>query len=139
MYRVEGGPISRRKRRQILWWEKCNISQFVKKKNPGYRIIELFCYCFLTNLGILFLARNLNYLIKNVSLIQYKDIVQIYPYLISEGDEIVRACDRHRNETVTLTKHVTKYKYMRKWMVEFISISQSSVIKIAWVNSIRLT
>ena len=36
--------------------------------------------------------------------------VPIYPYLISEGNEIVRACDRHCNETVTLTKHVTKYK-----------------------------
>ena len=45
-------------------------------------------------------------------MIQYKDFVPIYPHLISEGDEIVRACDRHRNETVTLTKHRTKYKYM---------------------------
>ena len=35
-----------------------------------------------------------------------------------KGDEIVRACDRHRSETVTLRKHVTKYKNMRKWMVE---------------------
>ena len=58
---------------------------------------------------------------KNVSFIQHKDFVQIYPYLISEGEEIVRACDRHWDETVTLTKHVTKYKYMRKWMVEFLS------------------
>ena len=65
------------------------------EKNPGYRIIELICYCFLTNLGIYFLVHKLNYLIKNVSLIQYKDFVKIYPYLISEGDEIVRACDRH--------------------------------------------
>ena len=40
---------------------------------------------------------------------------------ISEGDEIVRACDRHRDETVTLTKHVTKYKYMRIWMVQFLN------------------
>ena len=30
-----------------------------------------------------------------VSLIQYKDFVPIYPYLIIEGDEIVRACERH--------------------------------------------
>ena len=64
-------------------------------------------------------------------MIQYKDFVAIYPYLISEGDEIVRACDWHRNETVTLTKHVIKYKYMRKWMVESLSNSQSLVIKIA--------
>ena len=39
-------------------------------------------------------------------------------YLL-KGDEIVRACDRHSNETVTLRKHVTKYKKMRKLMVEF--------------------
>ena len=64
-------------------------------KNPGYRIIELICYCFLTNLGIQFQVHKLNNLIKNVSLIQYKDIVPIYPYLISERDEIVRSCDRH--------------------------------------------
>ena len=80
-----------------------------------------------------------NYLIKNVSLIQYKDFVPIYPYLISEGDDIVRACDRHWDETVTFTKHVTKYKYMRKWMVEFLSKSQSRVIKFARVNLIRMT
>ena len=40
---------------------------------------------------------------------QYKDYVPIYPYLICDWDEIVRAYDRHRNETVTLRKHVTKY------------------------------
>ena len=43
------------------------------------------------------------------------------------------------DETVTLTKHVTKYKYMWKWMVKFLSKSQSRVIKIARVNSIRMT
>ena len=53
-------------------------------------------------------------------LVQYKDFVAIYQYLISECDEIVRVCDRHRSETVNLTKHVTKYKYMRNWMVEFL-------------------
>ena len=107
------------------------------EKNPGYWIIELICYCFLTNLGIQFLVHKLNYLIKNLSLIQYKAYVLFYPYLISEGDEIVRACDRHCDETVTLTKHVTKYKYMRKWMVEFLSKSQSRVTKIAscYLNS----
>ena len=83
-----------------------------EEKNPGYRIIELICYCFLTNLRILSLVHKLNYVIKNISLIQYKDFVPIFPHLISEGDEIVRACDRHSDETVTLTKHVTKYKYM---------------------------
>ena len=33
-------------------------------------------------------------------MIQYKDFVSIYTYLISEGDEIVRACDRHWDEIV---------------------------------------
>ena len=70
-----------------------------EEKNPGYRIIKLICYCFLPQ----YLIHKLNYLIKNVSLIQYKDFVPICPYLISEGDKIVRACDRHRNKTVTLT------------------------------------
>ena len=40
-------------------------------------------------------------------------------------DEIVRDCDRHRNETGTHEKHVTKYKDVRKWMVEFLSKSES--------------
>ena len=101
--------------------------------------MELICYCFLTNLGIKFLFHKLNYLIKNVSLIQYEDFVPIYPYVISEGDEIDRPCDRHKNETVTLGKHAIKYKYMRKWMVEFLSKSPSFGIKFARDNSIRMT
>ena len=59
--------------------------------------------------------------------------------LSSELVTIVRACNRHRNETVTLIKLVIKYKYMRKWMVEFLSKSQSCGIKFARVNSIRMT
>ena len=66
-----------------------------EEKNPGFRFIELICYCFLTNLGIKFLVHKLNYLTKEVSLIKYKEFVPIYPYLISDGDEIVRACQRH--------------------------------------------
>ena len=66
---------------------------------------------------------------KNISLIQYEDFVPLYPYLISEGDEIVQACDWHRNETVTHRKHVTNYKYIRKLMIEFLSKSQSCGIK----------
>ena len=66
--------------------------------------------------------------------------VPIYPYLIIvKGDEIVRPCDRHSNETVTLRIHVTKYKHMQKWMVEFIRNFENSVIKIFRVNSIRVT
>ena len=63
----------------------------------------------------------------------------IYSYRINEVDHIVRACDRHRNETVTLREHVTTYKYMGKWMVEYRSKPQSSGIKFARVNSIRMT
>ena len=33
-----------------------------------------------------------------------------------KGDEIVRACDQHSKETMTLRKHVIKYQNMR--MVE---------------------
>ena len=56
-----------------------------------------------------------------------------------KGDEIVRACDRHSNETVTLRNNVIKYKNMRKYMVEFLRITASRRIKIARVNSIRIT
>ena len=45
----------------------------------------------------------------------------------------------HWDETVTFTKHVSKYKHMQKWMVEFLSKSKNHVIKIAGVNSIRMT
>ena len=40
---------------------------------------------------------------------------------------------------VTVRKHVIKCKYMRKWMAEFLSKSQSRGIKIARVNSNRMT
>ena len=76
---------------------------------------------------------------KSVSLIQNKDFVPIYLYQISEGDEIVRDCDRHRNETATLGKHANKCKYMWKWIIEFLSKSQSCGIKFAKVNSILMT
>ena len=38
--------------------------------------------------------------------------VSIYPYLISERKLNFWPCDRHRNETVSLRKYVTKYKIM---------------------------
>ena len=61
--------------------------------------------------------------------------------IISEGkgDEIVRPCDRHSNETVTFRKHVSKYKNMRQWMVEFLRIFENRGIKIAQVNSMLIT
>ena len=58
---------------------------------------------------------------------------------VSGIDEIVRACDCHSNETVTLKKRDTKYNHMRKWMAEFISKSESRGNKIDRVNSIRMT
>ena len=73
-------------------------------------------------------------------MIQYINFVPIYRYLISEGDEIVRACDRHRNETVTLTKHVTKYKYMQIGWSNFsanlrvVSLKLLELTKFAWQN-----
>ena len=54
-------------------------------------------------------------------------------------DEIVRPCNRHSNESMTLGKHVTKYKNMRKWKVEFLTKFENPGIKIARVNSILIT
>ena len=53
-------------------------------------------------------------------------------------DEIVRPFDRHCNETVTLNKHITKYKFMRKWLIEFLRKFENRG-KIARVNSIPIT
>ena len=64
-----------------------------------------------------------------------KYMFQFIPIKLVNGDGIVRACDRHSNETVTLGKHVTKYKNMQKWMVEFLRKFENRCIKIAWVNS----
>ena len=64
--------------------------------------------------------------------------VPVYPDIISERNEIVRPCDRQSNETVTLSKHITKYKHMRKWMVEYLRKFDNRGIKIARVNSIRI-
>ena len=53
--------------------------------------------------------------------------------------EIVRSCNRHSNETVTLRKHVTKYKNMQKLIVEFFRKFENGGIKIDGVNSILIT
>ena len=55
-----------------------------------------------------------------------------------KGDEIVRPYDRHSNGTVTLRKHVTKYKNMRKWILEFLRKFENRGIKIVQVNSILI-
>ena len=49
------------------------------------------------------------------------------------------ACNRHSNETLTLRKHVTKYRNMRKWMIEFFKKFDNFGIKIARVNSILIS
>ena len=56
-----------------------------------------------------------------------------------KGDEIVRPCGRHSHETVTLRKHVTKYKSMRTWIVEFHREFENRGIEICRVNSILIT
>ena len=48
---------------------------------------------------------------KYVSLIPYNNFVTSYSYIILKKYEIVWACDRHSSETVTLRKHVAKYKH----------------------------
>ena len=61
---------------------------------------------------------------------------QFIPNLLVNGDENVRPSDWHGNETVTLRKHVTKSKNMRKWKVEFLQKIENRGIKIARGNSI---
>ena len=46
-------------------------------------------------------------------------------------NEIVWPCDRLSNETETLKKHVTKYKNMQKWIVEFLRKYENRGIKIS--------
>ena len=49
------------------------------------------------------------------------------------------ACNRHSHEAVIFRKHGTKYKNMRKWMVEFLRKFKNRGIKITRVNSILIT
>ena len=66
----------------LLFWfiiiNNVGVSQFVMK-NSGYRIIELICYCFLTNLGIQlnFNEIKLKVFMKYVSLIHMKILFHI--------------------------------------------------------------
>ena len=55
---------------------------------------------------------------------------QFIPICLVKGEEIVRPCDRHSNETETLRKHVSKYKRMRKMTVEFLRKFDNRGIKI---------
>ena len=56
-----------------------------------------------------------------------------------KGDEIVRPFDQHSKETATVRKHVAKYKHMQKLMFVFLEKFENRIIKIARVNSIRIT
>ena len=55
------------------------------------------------------------------------------------GDQIVRPLDRHSNETATVRNHITKPKQMRKLILVFLGKFENRGIKIARVNSIRIT
>ena len=66
--------------------------------------------------------------------------VAIYPCLIiSEGRRNCSTIWSAQNETASVRKHVTKYKNMRKLMLLFLGKFENRCIKIARVNSIRIT
>ena len=56
-----------------------------------------------------------------------------------KGDKIIQPFDWHSNETATVRKHVTKYEHMQKLMLVFLGKFENRGIKIARVNSIRIT
>ena len=60
--------------------------------------------------------------------------VSIYSYLISKER---RHCHRHSNETVTIRKHVAKYKNMWQWRFEFFRTFENRGINIDRVHSIH--
>ena len=58
---------------------------------------------------------------------------QFIPILLVKEDEIVRSCDRHSIETVTLTKHISKYKNCENGWSNFsenLRIMQLKVVEI---------
>ena len=83
VHRSEFCPIFQQKTEANHIIKRMQYFTICGKENLWDRIIESICYCFFTNLGIQFLVHKLNYLIKNTSLIQYKDFVPIHPYLIN--------------------------------------------------------
>ena len=66
-------------------------------------------------------------------------ILKCIPIKLVKEDEIVRPYDRHSTETETLRKHVSKYKHMRKWMMEFLRKFENRGIKMARFNSIFIS
>ena len=69
----------------------------------------------------------------------HRYVFQFIPIQLVKGDEIVRPCDRHSIETMTLRKHLTKYKNMRKWMVEILRKFENHAIKSGGHGSILIT
>ena len=70
----------------------------------------------------------------------FKDAHSKFIFIKSvKEDKILWLCDEHSNETMTLRKHVTKYKDMRKWMMKFLRKFVNRGIKMAQVNSILTT
>ena len=67
-------------------------------------------------------------------------MLKFIPIKSVKCDETVRRFDRHCNETVTHDKkRGTKYRHMRKCMVEFFIKFENRGTEIARVNSIRVT
>ena len=59
----------------------------------------------------------------------HRYMLQFNPTWLVKRVEIVRPCDRHSIETVTIRKHVTKYKTLRKLLVEFLKKIETRAIK----------
>ena len=105
-------------------------SHFLGNRTINFRMFECLVTCSL-RFTVLLLGR-----LHPVSKIH----VPIYPCLIiGEGRRNSSTFDRHSNETATVRKHVTKYKYMRKLMLVFLGKFENRGIKIARVSSIRIT
>ena len=81
------------------------FSHFLGNRTINFRMFECLVTCFLKVMVLLL------YWLQAISKIH----VPIYPCLIiSEGRRNVQLFDRHSNETVTVTRHVAKYKHMQK-------------------------
>ena len=90
------------------------------------------CYCFSMNCGFFY---ELNVLIKNISLIPYKNFIPIYPYLISEGRRNCSILWPARNRD----SQETSFQIKTHAKMDGLILSKSRDIKIAPVNSTRIT
>ena len=106
------------------------FSHFLRNRTINFRMFECLVPCFL-RVTVSSLCR---------LQVASKIPVPIYPCLIiSEGRRNCSTFDHHSNETATVRKHVTKSKHMQKFMLVFLIKFQNRGIKIARVNSIRIT